>query len=393
MESQIHSFAVQRLYGKHDVTIPIVDNRIIVVGANGLGKSTWLNAFYYLLSRQWSRLAELDFESLTLENSIETVHLLKTDVDTFIFPTFSEESGRVPPSVLRRALSLDARTLEQFMVATPAEIGRFREHLNYPTSILQDIQAALRSNIQRNESVEKAGAVIKRLVGENQILYFPTYRRIEKDLKALVDREESPRYRSSPDVIQKLGFRTDVYAELIEFGMDDVKGRLSETLSALNDNNRKEFNALAGSYLRDVIKGQGKMYSSEELSNLSSEEMTTILRRVEENTLSSQEKELLTQAIERLQGPSPSDDDAYVAHFLSKLVHSAANLTKREKPVTEFVRTCNSYLEGKELIYAELSLFECSYVRRESFSEKSNSHESSHPERSKSSPYLGPPLR
>lgn len=352
MESQIYSFTIKGLYGKNDVKIPIVENRIIIVGANGLGKSTCLNAFYYLLSRQWSRLAELDFEGLTLENSIELIHLTKADVETF---TLAEEPSRVPQAVIRRALSLDPRTLEAFLASTPAELGRFREHLNYPASVLREIQVALRSNFRRNDSLEKAERVIKLLVGEDQILYFPTYRRIEKDLKALVDREEGQRYRSGSDVIQKLGFRTDVYAELIEFGMDDVKSRLSETLSALNDNNRKEFNALAGSYLRDVIKGQGKTYSSEELSSLSSEEVTTILRRVEENTLSSQEKSLLTKAIARLQGPSPSADDAYVAHFLSKLIHSAANLARREKPVTEFVRTCNSYLEGKELIYDELS--------------------------------------
>ena len=35
----------QRLYGKHDVTIPIVDNRIIVVGANGLGKEHMAECF------------------------------------------------------------------------------------------------------------------------------------------------------------------------------------------------------------------------------------------------------------------------------------------------------------------------------------------------------------
>lgn len=352
MEKQIYSFAIEGLYGKNDVKIPLIENRIIVVGANGLGKSTCLNAFYYLLSRQWSRLAELDFESLTLENSIELVHLTKTDVETF---TLTEEPGRVPSFVIRRALSLEPRILEEFITSTPAELGRFREHLNYSNSLLREIQAALRSNVKRNDSLEKAETTIKLLVGEDQILYFPTYRRIEKDLKALVDREEVQRYRGGSDVIQKLGFRTDVYAELIEFGMDDVKSRLSETLSALNDNNRKEFNALAGSYLRDVIKGEGRTYSAEEISRLSSEQVAKILRRVEENTLSSQEKTLLTQAIARLRGPSPNDADAYVAHFLSKLVNSAANLTKREKPVTEFVRTCNSYLDGKELVYDELS--------------------------------------
>ncbi|WP_158792053.1 AAA family ATPase [Granulicella sp. L60] len=352
MQNKIRSFAIEGLYGKFDVKIPMIDNRIIIVGANGLGKSTCINAFYYLLSRQWSRLAELDFERVVIESSLESVALTKADVETF---TLADEPGRVPHNVLQRALHLDPRSLEEFLESGPSEIGRFRELLNYPNSVLREIQSALRGSLRRNGALEKAAEVIRELVSENQILYLPTYRRIEKDLKALVDREETRRNRIDAEFIRKLGFRTDVYAELVEFGMEDVKIRLSETLSALNDNNRKEFNALAGSYLRDVIKGEGQTYSAEEISSLTGEEVTRILRRVEENTLSWQEKALLTQALDRLRSQSPKDSDSYVAHFLTKLVRSAENLARREKPVTDFVRTCNSYLDGKELVYDELS--------------------------------------
>jgi predicted ATP-dependent endonuclease of OLD family len=351
MQSPIRSFAIRGLHGKFNVELPIIDNRIIVVGANGLGKSTCLNALYYLLSRQWSRLAELDFESVLLDSEMGELSLSKVDIENFTL----EDSGRVPAAVLRRAMSLDPRTLQEFLESEPSEIGRFREFLNYPAAILRDIQAALRTNLQRDAPLERANSYLQALVGADQILYLPTYRRIEKDLKALVDREDARRYSHDADVIQKLGFRTDVYAELIEFGMDDVKNRLSETLSALNDNNRKEFNALAGSYLRDVIKGEGSTYSAAEINRLSDKEIVRILRRVEENTLTTQEKTLLTQAMGRLRTKEARQSDEYVAHFLMKLVHSAENLAKREKPVTDFVRTCNSYLDGKELVYDELS--------------------------------------
>ncbi len=351
MESQITSFSIRGLYGKFDVTIPILDNRLVVVGANGLGKSTCINAFYYLLSRQWSRLAEIDFESIRMDCSIECIEVKKVDVESFML----EETGRVPTAVLRRAMSLDPDVLGEFLEANPSDIGRFRQHFDYPASILRDIQSTLRATLQRNAPLEKVSKLIREIVGTDQILYLPTYRRIEKDLKALVDRDNTRRYPRDQDPIQKLGFRTDVYAELIEFGMDDVTSRLAETLSELNDNNRKEFNSLAGGYLRDVIKGEGRNYSVEEISRLSEDEITRILRRVEENTLTSTEKTLLTQAMRRLGREGAQDSDAYVAHFLTKLVHSAENLTKREKPVTEFVRTCNSYLDGKELVYDELS--------------------------------------
>src|ERR1700744_6497725 len=129
MQNEIRSFAIEGLYGKFDVKIPMIDNRIIIVGANGLGKSTCINAFYYLLSRQWSRLPELDFERVVIESSLESVALTKADVETF---TLADEPGRVPHAVLQRALHLDPRILEEFLESGPSEIGRFRELLNYP---------------------------------------------------------------------------------------------------------------------------------------------------------------------------------------------------------------------------------------------------------------------
>ncbi|MAJ64527.1 MAG: hypothetical protein CL556_11105, partial [Alphaproteobacteria bacterium] len=54
------------LFGESDIHFPIKDNRIILVGYNGIGKSTILNIFYYFISQQWHKLQELDFISVSL---------------------------------------------------------------------------------------------------------------------------------------------------------------------------------------------------------------------------------------------------------------------------------------------------------------------------------------
>lgn len=53
--------SIKGLFGESDVHFPISDNRLILVGYNGIGKSTILNIFYYFISQQWSKLAEQDF--------------------------------------------------------------------------------------------------------------------------------------------------------------------------------------------------------------------------------------------------------------------------------------------------------------------------------------------
>ncbi len=64
MSGQIRRFIMRKMHGNTDVDLSIEGNRLIIVGVNGMGKSTFINALYCLLSRQWSRLATVDFESL-----------------------------------------------------------------------------------------------------------------------------------------------------------------------------------------------------------------------------------------------------------------------------------------------------------------------------------------
>ena len=200
------------------------------------------------------------------------------------------------------------------------------------------------------------GEEIRSFLAEDQILYLPTYRRIEKELKALLPELEDPRAYRRDTSLPRMGLRTDAYAELVEFGMEDVSKRLTETLSDLNNNNRKEFNTLAGSYLRDVIRGIGDEFSVAEIRLLTDEAITQLLGRVEENTLSDNDKLLLRASVERLRSltSEPSEKDAYIAHFLTKLVQASKNLIDREQTITQLVSVCNRYLEGKKLRYDEL---------------------------------------
>jgi hypothetical protein len=312
---QITGISIKGLHGAIDIALPIRNNRLILVGLNGLGKSTVINILYYILSRQWRRLVETEFESVTLKTKEGTLKLTHTEIEQNIAAT---HAIRLPTSAVRSWERLsDQGLLEAFLDARIPELEKFEDILGYPTHILLRMQSDLRrrslSDAQSSE-VERVSTKIKKILGEDQILYLPTYRRIEKDLKAIFPNiEEISGYRSNAGQ-RPLGRRTDAYAELIEFGMEDVQRRISETMSELNDNNRKEFNALAGSYLRDVIRGQGTTYDPEEINNLTDQNVSEMLGRVEENTLDDVDKALLRESIHRINtSPSPSGDDPYVA--------------------------------------------------------------------------------
>ena len=46
----IETFTIKKLFRKHDITIKLDEKCVILLGANGVGKSTALKILYYFLS-------------------------------------------------------------------------------------------------------------------------------------------------------------------------------------------------------------------------------------------------------------------------------------------------------------------------------------------------------
>jgi hypothetical protein len=82
MELILTRFCILGLHGKYDIRIPIQDNRLILVGVNGLGKTTVINFLYFALSDQWLRLLEYDFSAIEITINGEEIEITKADVES-----------------------------------------------------------------------------------------------------------------------------------------------------------------------------------------------------------------------------------------------------------------------------------------------------------------------
>jgi len=191
---------------------------------------------------------------------------------------------------------------------------------------------------------------------EAQILYLPTYRRIEQDLKALFPNVDEDNLFPEEN-INDLKSHEHGYIELIQFGMEDVQKKLNLVSEVLKERARTELNSLAGSYLRDVIRGEATVYDKKVLSNLNNEDVNKMFARVEENTLNEVDKQKLRNVIEKLKSKQIklSEQESYLAHFFSKLVDIHHAQQKKEEPIRQFIEICNKYLEGKRFIYDEVN--------------------------------------
>ena len=353
----ITSFSVAGLFGDTTITIPIKDNRLVIVGLNGLGKSTCLNIFYHFISRQWHKLREYDFVSVCitingndftvshsdLDISVPLSEQLELGSSSGVFPTrIRAILDRImnTPAVVQMIMnprvshSTMSVTLRQygFPIISPDEM-RFIRHL-----LISDHD---RLSLRLQRLTTFLDETLKA-----QILYLPTYRRIEKDLSTIFpDLENEVRqYKRRPRPESDTSF-----LELVEFGMEDVDRTIQQRMTQQKDAARAVLNNLAALYLRDVLRKQGDHYEPARIAALSDADVDDILNRVD---LTQYDKDTLREVISTIRAGGDLDLPArYVAHFFVQLLQARQKLRESEVPITQFVTVCNRYLEGKQLAY------------------------------------------
>src|SRR5947209_3371608 len=373
---RITSFEINRLYGDSTLSIPIVDNNLLIVGLNGAGKTTLLNIFYYFISRQWSRLAGYDFASACAVVNDRKLRVSREEIEAArdLFP--------IPPDVA------DVRRPELMTIVDRlASDSRFAQRMRSAYVDLAQMRNVLRQNDMPPVTIEDARILRNMLAhgselsmfSENlrdvheflgstidaQILYLPTYRRIEKELSAVLPGLEAELRRYEDSRRRSRAGRESRFIEFVEFGMDDVVGKLKATLLQQNDAARTELNNLASQYLRDVLRGEGSDYNAEVISSLDEDDVEDILNRVEEKTLSDGDKARLRDVIGTVRSDQQLDTSArYVAHFFEKLVAARQKLRENETPISTFVEVCNAYLDDKDLVYNNVD-YRIDVVRKE----------------------------
>lgn len=359
--SSITSFSIRGLHDAVDVRIDIQDRRVVLVGVNGLGKTTIINIFYYFLTNQWSRLSEYQFEELVLEAQDDKLAVSKKDLAALQHLPWVRHLKRRNPE-LRRLLMREPNLLDA-LAANPNDlrvVRRVQSEFNISPRLLSELRLMLEEEPSQHElfsagsHVTKLGEEMARFV-DGQVLYLPTYRRIERDLqKILPGVEERIHRRQFP----RAGSHDPAFVEFVEFGMRDVEERIGAVMTGLKERARLELNNLAASYLGEVIRGEADTYDRELISSLDDETVEKILNRVEErNLLNAADRTRLRGVISRLKTSEnrSSIQDKYMAHFFSKLASIHKTLTQAEVAVEDFVDVCNRYLVGKRVVFDDRS--------------------------------------
>lgn len=371
MPAKVTKITIKRLHGYQNITIPIRNNKIVLVGVNGIGKTTVVNLLYFFLTKQWRRLAEYNFSEISIIIDKTILSITHKNIMLGLEERRPRREPRIP-NIWRRKIErhplfreiIKNREVQPELIYNISrDIGIDPSDTIYtiqryygirtPQLLLFEDKGEAKQSKKQLEDVELA--LQDKIDGP--MLYLPTYRRIEQDLERILPGLE--------DVIEEYrgrqSWRGGVnvgYLEFVEFGMQDVEKNILKLLNNLKDNARAELSNLTGGYLRDVVRAEADTYEEALINKLDDDSIMKILNRVEEKTLNKADKKNILKAINRIKISDPTSasvGDKYLAHFFSQLHKINESQIDKEVSIRNFIAVCNRYLHLKEIVYDEIN--------------------------------------
>lgn len=342
----IDSFTLKGVHGYKDLHIDCTGPVAIIAAENGAGKTTLLNAINAFLSRRFHRLNALSFESIECKFKEQRfpLVLLKSEIGG----NYSEET-RAVINELAVAASVSEDELVDFVIHSYPKYGYEKNRRIsgiisriYGASPLghEEIRAkfdiisnSLQSSI--SPAAQEIISQIRVLMKDVEIVYLPTYRRIEKPLLRISTRREVVRGRYEG--------RAQHSYQGVAFGLADIEEKLFEISEQIERESSIGYRDLSARILNDMLKGkyQREPLKITDLPEL--QDLSLFLGRLApvENNLTH-----LFADIGRLYQSNEifTDDFEFLRYFLARLNNVIGKTKGLENKVKEFVDVCNSYL-------------------------------------------------
>jgi len=351
----IKKFRVENLHQHNSYEILFEDNKLILVSGNGSGKTTLVNLFYYFLSRQWNKLLDYDFDRIILWIGIEKLIFNK---ETFI--KNSKLDRRISKRLNKESISRLEEVIKNYGLSNLINLDNYQiEILSHEVGIsprylreyLFDIQQ-LQFEFGKHDDIKNLEKKLGDILKNTQIIYLPTYRRIEKDLKNIF-----PHLENNIKDFDYINSRNEKlmgnsFLELVEFGMSDVNKKINNRCNELKNFFYDKLNTdLIGSYLDDILKKSYEIFDTSKIEQIDSEALSYIVNRLEDNVISQEGKRHLVEFVEDLRFKSRySIEDKINAHFVWKLFQIYDFQQKEEADINLLVQICNKYFGDQKSI-------------------------------------------
>lgn len=255
----IKLFQISGLNGFKTLTLQTPTCVRIVVAENGTGKTTLLNTLYMILSRRVAKLYSLDFETITIQfEGFEKFIVSKSE----LFPSDAKPQSAAAFSELTEYGVTEAQLYEFFTEVGPVfDVRKVRSHQIFhtvynecpydPPETTRLFRRAMPS-LERTQVYSGFLNYINKGMGALEVLYLPTFRRIEVENTTFEKRQSRQRelYERAP--------QNDTDETLMWFGMSDVEAQLENIKATIQSETFTAYSHLSVRSLEDLLSPETK---------------------------------------------------------------------------------------------------------------------------------------
>ncbi len=352
--SPIASFEIRGLHGEKNVILKFQKGVKIIVADNGSGKTTILNTLYSILEGNFSKLGWLEFKEIRIKfTSGSEVVILRNEIPD---PLIWTKTSSPIIEVIKRYLSSIQEKELYLIVEKSNDEDEFRENLSqslrraiaslpYAPLQLFRLLRELRTSSELNGkklqvALQSKWKTIQREF-DFSVIYMPTYRRVEEDIRTLGLSSRIPSHRQ-------------VEGRHIFFGMSDVRDTFERVTSEIRNSTSETFRKVSSRVIDQLLDGGISRLKEIDISRLKDQDaINLVLKRLGKEL----PEDRLSQLNAFIKTPSQADSDGrMLLYLLNNFFGIYESQIENDRKIKFFIAVANNYLVNKELRYDEVSI-------------------------------------
>lgn len=353
----IQEFELIGLFGYKDVCITFNHPTLIVIGENGFGKTSILNALNFIITHSYRRLLEINFVALRIVIDGQNFYYERNLIEQYAsYVDRRESEGHSIIDIVRQNTSKKV-----FLTAVNLiNDGKRKDFFNLVNNDI--FLKTIPGNVLYQEFFtwnEQTKAFNDFRLMENlidsygyKVLFYPTYRRVEVDYQSLFPQEGRRRLMRL-----EIDRNTEHQDMNIRFGMKDVARRIENITDIIKKSSLEGFTNVSGDVIHQML--DMNLGTKQEL-NCTEEELRIVLDRTGSRLNESDKSKILNQFKNHDKTLFGND---FLLFYLQQLLMIYRSQEKYDSAINKYCDVCNKYLNDKRFVYdasnMTLAIYRC----------------------------------